>query len=72
MIYNVFNYNVYSVFKIFESSYSQLYLFIIGMFISIVLGWWLLPFVCTIEDCLWYMCSMIVPLVPFMVGMEDW
>ena len=54
----------------FHFAIGQLFRFIIGMVVSLFMGFWLLPYVYTLEDLLWYFVAMVVPLVPFMVGME--
>lgn len=70
MTFNVVSSLVVDTVSELHYAIGQVALFVIGMVVSVCVGVWLLPYVYTYEDLLWYMVGMIVPLLPFMVGME--
>lgn len=72
MTYEIINLYIVDTTTVFKNAVGQFILFILGMVFSFFIGLWLLPYVFTLWDLVWYFIGMIVPLVPFMVGMEEW
>lgn len=69
-MYELLIYQIHEFPLSINKTYSQLLLFIIGITVSVFFGYFMLPFIYTSEDLLWYIFGMIVPMLPSICNME--
>lgn len=53
-----------------NKTYNQILLFSVGITVSVCFAYFMLPFVYRLDDLLWYMFGMVVPLLPSILNME--
>lgn len=63
---------VLEITEIFKQTLSQVFLFTAGVIVSLSFGFFMYPLVFTFYDFIWYTLGVISPMVPSIVGMEDW
>lgn len=66
VLYHHANYLINNI----KQTTQQIILFTIGIIFSIILSFYFLPLVCSIEGLLWYILAIFIPILPSVLSLE--